>query len=529
MLNEVFTDARELGIKTAVGTESPLDIPDAILTQLKAKGLNPDDPATIQKLYEGMFLRIKRTYPVDYYWIWGHEGEIDENRFIANIESAHAAIKTVDAPFSLGLCGWGWTTAHFPSFDKALPKDVFFSSISHNLGNTPVSPNFGKLDGRMKFAIPWAEDDGNLTAFQLLAGRMRRDAVDAHSYGCDGLFCLHWHTRVINPNVSALAQAGWAIGDWGRFSDADTLPRNLSSSDFYFNWAVAQFGPEVAKEAAAIFTKMDGNFPRPSTWIRGPGEIKINKEPWSQVKNQYAFTEKMEALRSRVNGKGNLSRFDWWNNEFQFMKYMAELGCTRGELDSLMARLEKIKDPSEIRNTAINEVLPIRLKMTKLLEKMYDHMLATLNNSSELGTIANIELQSLLRCKLLTAWDEALEKMMGVALPATSKTVKEYNGGPLLVNLTVRTAQKSGEALQLRIIALDKKPVKSVMIKVRSLGGGKWKTIEAKLLARAVWNATLPAATDDFEYQIVSETSTGTKMTWPVTAPETNQTVVIRE
>jgi hypothetical protein len=79
------------------------------------------------------------TFPVDYYWIWGHEGEIDENRFITNINFALAALKSLDVPFSPGLCGWGWTAGHFPSFDKVLPKDVFFSSISHNVGNTPVT------------------------------------------------------------------------------------------------------------------------------------------------------------------------------------------------------------------------------------------------------------------------------------------------------------------------------------------------------------------------------------------------------
>ncbi|MFA5814285.1 MAG: hypothetical protein WC865_01505 [Bacteroidales bacterium] len=532
MLNEVFTDARELGIKTAVGTESPLDIPDAIAEQLKSRGLNPDDPATLEKLYEGMFLRIKRTYPVDYYWIWGHEGEIDENRFITNINSARSALRSVEAPFSLGLCGWGWTAGHFPQFDKTLPKDVFFSSISHNVGNTPVSPNFAGLEGRVKFAIPWAEDDGNLTAFQLLVGRMRRDAVDAQTYGCDGLFCLHWRTRVINPNISALAQAGWELGDWGRSSDAvnkDSLPRNLASDDFYLDWTAAQFGPAVAKEIAAIFTKLDGNYPRTSTWNRGPGVININKQSWQEVKNQYAFAEEMESLRPRVRGSGNLARFDWWNHEFQFMKSMAMFACARGELDAALAGIEQIKDPAAQRKSAISEVLPIRLKMTNLLGTMYEHMIATLNNSSELGTIANIELQSLLRCKLLTAQDETLEKLAGAPLPAEARPRKEYSGTPLLVNLVVRTTQKRGEALLLRIIALDKQPVKSVLVKFRTLGGGKWETIEAKHIARAVWNATLPAPDDDFEYQIVSETSGGTKMKWPATAPEINQTVVIRE
>ncbi|MGD0783430.1 MAG: malectin domain-containing carbohydrate-binding protein, partial [Candidatus Aminicenantales bacterium] len=44
---------------------------------------------------------------------------------------------------------------------------------------------------------------------QLWAGRMRRDAVDALRYGCDGLFGIHWRTRILSPNVLALARAAW--------------------------------------------------------------------------------------------------------------------------------------------------------------------------------------------------------------------------------------------------------------------------------------------------------------------------------
>jgi hypothetical protein len=66
-------------------------------------------------------------------------------------------------------------------------------------------------------------------------------------------------------------------------------------------------------------------------------------------------------------------------------------------------------------------------------------------------------------------------------------------------------------------------------VKIRPLGKGEWKIIDAKHIARAVWNATLPAANEDFEYQIVEKTSTGAKLVWPATAPEINQTVIIKE
>jgi len=166
MLKTVFDEAHRRGMKIAVGTESPLDIPDVVVARLTESGMRPDDPATLQKLYAGMFTRIQRAYPIDHYWIWGHEGEIDQRRFIANIQAAHAALQETQAPFRLGICGWGWITGNFPSLDQALPKDVFFSAISMSTGHAPVSETFAHLDGRQKWAIPWFEDDGALTSIQ---------------------------------------------------------------------------------------------------------------------------------------------------------------------------------------------------------------------------------------------------------------------------------------------------------------------------------------------------------------------------
>ena len=60
------------------------------------------------------------------------------------------------------------------------------------------------------------EDDPALSAPQLWAGRMRRDAYDALRYGCDGLLGIHWRTRALAPNVSALAQAAWDQGAWAQ-------------------------------------------------------------------------------------------------------------------------------------------------------------------------------------------------------------------------------------------------------------------------------------------------------------------------
>jgi hypothetical protein len=679
-LRDVFTEAHRLGMTTCVGTESPLDIPDTVNAQLKKAGLDPAAPVTLEKLYAGMFTRIERAYPIDYYWIWGHEGEIDQARFLTNLQCAQAALKETKAPFGLGICGWGWITGNFPALDQALPKDVVFSAINMSVGNAPVSPNFATLGDRPKWAIPWFEDDGGLTSPQLWVGRMRKDAADALRYHCDGLMGLHWRTRVMGPNIAALARAGWdqaawntpadAVGKSGAFEvqggetaaflnntltgtedlplyqfvrygmgsyripipdgeysvvlrfnepaynapgkrvfgvkvqglpviekldifakvgqnaafdltypgihvtggalrvdfvpiveypciaaievrgadvtrkincggpaykdfEADTQsgggPRFLPVADFYTDWARAEFGPSVAEPVAAIFTKLDGYLPRASTWANGPGVVAIDRQPWAQVAPQHAFVDELAALRPQVQGVGNLERFDWWLNTLRFNRAMARLGCARGALDVLMEKIDKESDAAIRQRLAREQALPQRRELLTLLADMYGYLLATLHNASELGTICNIEQQSMLRTKLITIHDPKLRQLLGEPLPADTHPWQDYRGPARLVVLTARGSQHAGESLRLRIIALDRHATKSIVVRMRPLGKGEWKTIPATHLARAVWSATLPAAADDFEYHVVAESGTGAKLTWPATAPELNQTVVIQE
>jgi hypothetical protein len=544
MLKTVFDQAHRLGMKIAVGTESPLDIPDAVMPRLKELGLNSNEPATLQRLYAGIFTRIQRAYPIDYYWIWGHEGEIDQQRFITNLQSAYAALETTKEPFKLGICGWGWLAGNFPALDTQLPKDVFFSAINMSAGNAMVSENFGQLESRQKWAIPWFEDDGVLTSIQLRVGRVRRDAVDARRYGCHGLMGLHWRTRIISPNIAALAQAGWVQGEWsqppanapgpkhdvevnGSQTQPATVSRDLPAADFYEDWATVQFGREVSGAAAAIFTRLDGHFPVTSGWNLGPGVISVNPQPWSSEQSRYAFVDEFAALRPHVRGAGNLERFDWWLNTFNVTRRMGELGCARGELDSIIQRIEQEADPQTKRQSAREQALPVRLRMVTLLAAMYESLLATLNNATELGTVANIEQQSLLRVKILTGQDAKLESVLGEPLPPAAHPWTDYRGSPRLVVLTARTAAAQGESLLLKIVALDKQPMRSVVVHVRPLGAGDWSTHPATHVARSVYEAKLPPAQYDFEYFVTADTAGTDELIWPVTSPQMNHTVVI--
>ncbi|MEW6072190.1 MAG: malectin domain-containing carbohydrate-binding protein [Planctomycetota bacterium] len=249
LLHEVFGFARRLGIKTCLGTETPLTIPTSTKNRLIAAGKDPNDPAVVRDVYEAMFRRIAARHPLDYYWLWTPEGwtwsgvgqeEID--RTIADLWIAGEALSALGAPFALATCGW---VLGPPSdralFDAALPKDVALSCINRNVGFAAVDPGFAAIEGRATWAIPWLEDDPALIIPQLWVGRTRRDAADALAYGCTGLMGIHWRTRTLAPNMAALAQAAWEQRGWNREAGARYVPEPAEAADGALGGNVAAF------------------------------------------------------------------------------------------------------------------------------------------------------------------------------------------------------------------------------------------------------------------------------------------------
>jgi hypothetical protein len=217
VLKDAFTFARRLGTKTCAGTETPLVVPKAVADRLSQAGRRLDDLETTQLLYEGMFRRITLSYPLDYFWFWTPEGwtweGVKDEEVKATVEDLRRALlaaQKVKAPFALATCGWVLGPPQDRTlFDRELPKDVALSCINRTVGHSPVERGFAAVKGRPTWAIPWLEDDPSLTSPQLWVGRMRRDAADARRYGASGLIGIHWRTRVLGPNVQALAQAAW--------------------------------------------------------------------------------------------------------------------------------------------------------------------------------------------------------------------------------------------------------------------------------------------------------------------------------
>ena len=541
MFKDAFGFARKQGVKVCVGTETPFWVPDEVRAKLKAQGKNPDDPAVLRELCKGMLQRIQRAYPVDYFWLWTPERELDVNKTTADLRVIHEVAREMN--MGTAVSGWGWLAHNFANIDKSVPKDIAFSCINDKLGFAPVTSEFGKLDGRQAWCIPWMEDDTNMTAPQLFAGRVRKDAADARKLGCTGLMGIHWRTKAIAPTLDMLALSGWqshdtagtlrdVLGSEGTVKPQIHPNRALPTGDFYADWCLAQFGPVVAHPAAVIFSNIDGQLPRPACWAlhgqygqsAGPGVIgDADSRSWETVaQSEYAFVDAFAALRPRVVGAGNLDRFDYWLGQFQYLRAMGKLRCRRFAFDQAVQRAETTPTPA-----ASESALQARSHLVAAWTEMMTSLLETVSTPGEMGTVANLELHTRLSAGYLTNFDRRLEKILGKPLPVDQEPPLGYAGKPRLIVPTNRSVIDINESLGLKIIALAASPVRSVSVRVRAMGTGDWQTIGAGHVARAVWQAKLPAATDDFEYQVIATGADGARLHWPATAPDLNQTVIV--
>ena len=165
MLGDAFRFARRLGVKTCVGTETPLiDSHAGARSGSRRAGKDPADPAVVQELYEGMFQRIAKTHPLDYYWFWTPEGwtweavEAGADRRHAGrlLQAAMAAAEEGQAPRSR------WPRAAGCSGRRRIgrcsttscPRTCPMSCINREVGHTPVEPGFAKVEGPAQVGDP---------------------------------------------------------------------------------------------------------------------------------------------------------------------------------------------------------------------------------------------------------------------------------------------------------------------------------------------------------------------------------------
>ncbi|MGI9441281.1 MAG: hypothetical protein ACR2N1_02380 [Rubripirellula sp.] len=528
MFKNAFAHAKRLGVKTATGTELPMGvekkgaeteadwvrgIPPALQTHLKEQGLDPKDPKVVKDIYKGIFTRITKTHDLDYYWLWTWEvwqhydmTPAQINAVKQDIALAREALAELGNPFQIAMAGWKIGSADNPAeFDdpKLLPYEAPI------MGLWDEAESFENLSRqRKKWPATWLEEDWGLAQPQLDIGRIWSDAHAALKKGGHGLIAKHWRTRILSPNAGAMRDLTWAYGTTSA-PPQRIIPKDKNSwwGDYYKRWAITQFGLEAGPEAGAIFASLDkcginksGGLPGINHWeteseVDGdgssPAAIRPNEEEsWETAKKDYAFVEKLEALRPMVVGKGNQERFDYFLKTFQVMRLMGEFGVVRHQFERSM------------REDWYAQALAARTKMARLFEKMMRLHLEKTTNASDLGEIVNLEILNWHQL-LVLKWDKQLEQGLGKPIPDSANPSTVYDGAPLIRVLGTETQINKGQPLELSLIVLgtgDTPPV----LKVRPLGRGAWQDVPVDHKARCVYSAVIPPQSDDFEYYLES-------------------------
>jgi hypothetical protein len=530
---KAFAQARRLAIKTCVGTELPLGVPKAVATRLEAQGMKPDAPATIQRLYEGTFLRLMRKTPVDYYWLWAPEILLGQNpgskgwemTSAANVERdlglAEAAARSVKAPFGFATCGWRLGTRDDALWlDKHTPKNWAASSINTSLGRDPVEKAYGAMQGRPKWAIGWAEDDDTAGAhcctcwdLQLWAERMFANASEALGYGCEGMMAIHWRTAAISPNIAALSQAGWSM---------DTIGSRPPKMDaFWADWGRGMFGGDAGAEAGRAIQKLDGSHLGINALIRGGAQTTD-----AQITEFFTPLDTLELLRPRIKGTGNLERFAYWVNLLRASQLRVRTWVLADRLAAKMKEAGAAQEAATKLSLVRNEALPLRLSLARSYEDLIAALTDCARSPGEIGTIASIESGS--RERIVCSQDGAIAKILGEPLPAKAAIRTGYRGAPRIFVSAKRTLANAGEPQEIRAFVLSGAKCGEANLHWRPLGQGPFKQVVGTHRARQAYRFTLPAQSRGaMEYYLEAGLEDGKPVRWPTTAPSINQTVVV--
>ena len=145
----------------------------------------------------------------------------------------------------------------------------------------------------------------------------------------------------------------------------------------------------------------------------------------------------------------------------------------------------------------------------------------------DMGTIANLEMQTRTHRHFVDGHDAALAAALGRPLPAEANVSTAYAGQPRIVVPTVRSVATRGDSVAVRAIVLDRQAPKELALVTRPLGRGPWQRIPFAATARAAYAAALPAMGEQsLEYYVEAQAADGATLRWPAAAPGVCQTVV---
>jgi hypothetical protein len=566
MFRSAFSHAKQLGVKTAIGHEAPLGIEPGSSTHLITENWIRSSPPHVQdrmrdmhgfslptergyenKLYtkrllEGMFSRITRTHPLDYYWIWtyetwsflGHRPSTDQKEAIAeDYRYASEVMNEMKTPFKLATFGWkvGSVGAGSPlEFDDDLPKDVPFGTLWDEGEGLDQVINAG----REGWSSCWYEEDWGMIQPQLRVMGIYNEVAHGSKkagVGVQALLAKHWRINSVAPMSAAHAQLAWDnrgtvdsdLPELGTYPTIDIWSGNLETQDtafvswitgFYQNWAKVNFGPERSTEIGNILALADrlgepkavgqrvkGAIPRTSGWDGPPSVI---KEVYPEDGDDTTYTSYADAFdvymqfcsyKDDIVGVGNKDRYMYWYHFFQGQLEMGRLSILRAQYVH-SRRENKTERAALLKDSIINT-----------WGRVMEHELQRIRNVSELGGI--VQLQQ-------AAWDHRFIHDFGWDVNDVSK---EYTGENAVRAMPEITQIYKDESFEQKVIFLGNGAITDAKMHYREMGSsGPFlsKGLTPVGSSENIMMATLADPGYDFEYFIEGLVG-GDTLTYPVT------------
>lgn len=518
---ESFEYAARLGIRTGVGFE-PYLVPDEIFRAIPPEaraaqeGSKPPGPRILvdsvaaKDILETRLARLLETYPtVDYVWLWEDEGmSWDSQKTGVPLSTtpfmqAHDFLRRHAPKKRLVISGWGGVVRHFADFHRKLPGDIIFSSLSDQLGWDPVSEEFGKLEGRERWPIPWLEDDPAMWLPQFHVHRFVRDMDRARQFGCQGLLGIHWRHRIMDINAGFQSRYSWETP--------------YTAEDHYQTYAQALVRPPAAKQVAQILNETDRDRRILCTFT---GEVKDGHsqtheysgdyneafnywngyEPEKEVKeSQRKVAEALRALTAPP-GTAEGERLNHITRHFEKLVPYSEAWSTAFALHKVLekaAALKKDGKTDEARVLVLEDGVPIWQKLAPLVRETLVAVQDYVSTRNDLGTLASMhnkfERLALFRLKA------SMKEYLGELPPEVEKLYDEVRQPisslpPRVFVPTRPTLLRKGETVRITAVAVGPSiQVDQVRLMTRLAGARDWISTSMKKLGRRTYQGEIKA------------------------------------
>ncbi|HTV53357.1 MAG TPA: hypothetical protein VMI06_00405 [Terriglobia bacterium] len=412
---EALRYASRLGIRTGVGFE-PYSIPEEIVRAVPPEALfvnphpklpaPPIDPESVaaKEILEARLGRLLEAYPdVDYVWLWEDEDSNWASRnarvplSITPFRQAYDFLQRHTPEKRMVISGWGGVVRHFAYFHERMPEDVIFSALNDSVGWDPVSEEFGKLGSRERWPIPWLEDDPAMWLPQFHVYRFQRDMDLAFQYGCQGVFGIHWRTRIINANAGFLSRHAWQ--------------GSLRPEEYFQSYAASLARPERAQKLAQTLNETDRDGLILSSWSGKivDGHHQIHEytgdydeafqywngyEPSESIKQSQAkVARELRQLTNEASSRAETERLDYLTRHVEFLVPYSESWSLAFRLDQVLEKADALKKSGKAqaaRDLVRTQGVPLWLKLAPAVRESILDFQNIVGTRNDLGTLASM-------------------------------------------------------------------------------------------------------------------------------------------